>query len=286
MRSIKLWLRRVAFGAFLWLAGSGAIYAQTGGLPIFDAHIHYGENAWRDHPPAEIFQRMDRAGVRAGLVSSSPDEGTLRLKELAADRVVAELRPYREGITSGNWLGHPSVLPFLRDRLACGAYVGIGEFHLHSVAERDRVFLAELIGLARAHNVFVHVHGDAQAISALYAIDPEVRVLWAHAGMSDPAAVVGDMLARHPTLLTEVSFRAHDIGSGGSIDPVWRDVLIRHRARILVGSDTYIPSRWAQYESLIAAHRAWLSALPRDIAEDIAYRNAERLFGIRVGAGN
>lgn len=87
-------LRAVVIGA-LMLAGIGSSGTQTGRLPIFDAQIHYSETVWADHPPGEIFRRMDAAGVRAGLVSSSPDEGTLRLKGLAPERVVAGLRPYR-----------------------------------------------------------------------------------------------------------------------------------------------------------------------------------------------
>lgn len=47
----------------------------------------------------------------------------------------------------------------------------------------------------------------------------------------------------------------------------------------MVGSDTWVNSQWDSYESIIAANRRWLSLLPRSVAEKIAYRNAERLFG-------
>ena len=40
--------------------------------------------------------------------------------------------------------------------------------------------------------------------------------------------------------------------------------------------------QWANYERLIARNRQWLSHLPRDIAENIAFKNAERLFKHKV----
>lgn len=40
--------------------------------------------------------------------------------------------------------------------------------------------------------------------------------------------------------------------------------------------------QWENYESIMADHRTYLNLLPRDIAEKIAYRNAERLFGVTV----
>jgi hypothetical protein len=49
--------------------------------------------------------------------------------------------------------------------------------------------------------------------------------------------------------------------------------------RFLVGTDTYSPRRWAEITDLVAEARHWLAQLPADIAEHIAYRNADRLFG-------
>ena len=48
-------------------------------LPLFDAHIHYKEPAWGQYPVNSIIELMDRNGVAMGLVSSTPDEGTIML---------------------------------------------------------------------------------------------------------------------------------------------------------------------------------------------------------------
>jgi hypothetical protein len=54
---------------------------------------------------------------------------------------------------------------------------------------------------------------------------------------------------------------------------------MRHRDRFMIGTDTYVTPRWGEYVGLVEQHRNWLSQLPLDIASDIAWRNATRLFG-------
>jgi len=52
----------------------------------------------------------------------------------------------------------------------------------------------------------------------------------------------------------------------------------RYPERFLLGSDTWINERWDSYGSTMSDYRSWLAQLPRDVAEKIAFRNAERLF--------
>ena len=53
----------------------------------------------------------------------------------------------------------------------------------------------------------------------------------------------------------------------------------------MVGTDTWINSQWDDYEGLIALNRAGLSKLPRAIAEQIAYKNAAKLFKRKISRG-
>ena len=55
--------------------------------------------------------------------------------------------------------------------------------------------------------------------------------------------------------------------------------MLRHADRFMIGSDTYLTSRWEAYGDLIAQHRAWLAQLPPETARAIAFDNAARLFG-------
>jgi predicted TIM-barrel fold metal-dependent hydrolase len=107
---------------------------------------------------------------------------------------------------------------------------------------------------------------------------PQVRILWAHAGMSAPAATVGRLLEQSANLWVELSMR-FDIASGDRLDPAWRTVFLRYPDRFMIGTDTWTTSRWNELVGGMQTMRGWLAQLPREVAEQIAYRNAERLFG-------
>ncbi len=87
-------------------------------LPLFDAHVHYKEPAWGPFPPATVVELMDRSGVAMALVSSTPDEGTIKLWEYAPNRVVPELRPYHGQAGSSNWTKAPGMFDYLVKRLS------------------------------------------------------------------------------------------------------------------------------------------------------------------------
>ena len=113
-------------------------------VPIFDAHIHYKSPAWNEYPVSSIIELMDKSGVAMGLVSSSPDEGTIMMLEYAPNRVVPELRPYHGAANSSNW---PKVLnmdTYLEERLEKYPHEGIGEFHIHRLDTADELSLIHI----------------------------------------------------------------------------------------------------------------------------------------------
>ena len=252
-------------------------------LPIFDAHIHYKEPAWAAYPPGSIIELMDRNGVAMGLVSSTPDEGTIALWEFAPNRIVPELRPYHGDAGSSNWSKSPGMEDYLRKRLETYPHEGIGEFHIRRVDPDDEPLLRQVAAMAMERNIPVHVHSDAPPVDLLYRLEPGLTVIWAHAGMTEPAVLVGRMMEKYPTLYADTSFRELDIlQSGAELDPDWKEVLIRYQDRFMVGTDTWVNSQWDRYSELIAINRQWLALLPHEVAERIAYRNAEKLFGRKV----
>ncbi len=249
-------------------------------LPLFDAHVHYKADAWQPYPPERILELMDASGVAMALVSSAPDEGTLKLYRHAPARILPEVQPYYGGYGQWNWTTSDTVIAYLRKRIADVPRVGIGEFHLHSFEEQDFPLLRAVAALAVEYGLYVHIHGDHRPVEFFYAEQPDIRVIWAHAGMVSPPDVIRDHLDRHPTLVAELSYREHEILTGdGGISPVWRDLLIDHADRFMVGSDTWANEQWERYPQLIDANRQILSQLPRDAAERIAYKNAEQVFG-------
>lgn len=263
--------------------GRGYIGDGVKDLPLFDAHIHYKAPAWRPYPPDAVVKLMDETGVAMGLVSSTPDEGTIALWQYAPNRIVPELRPYHGDAGSSNWTRAPGMFDYLKGRLDQYPHVGIGEFHLHDVPE-DKTLLRKIAETAKSRDLFIHVHSGKDPVDFLFELEPDLKIIWAHAGMSEPAATVEAMMARYATLYADTSFREHDILlPDGTIDGDWRQVLERFPDRFMVGTDTWVNSQWDNYHNLIAVNRRWLSQFPRPIAEKIAFKNAERLFGRKVG---
>lgn len=251
-------------------------------VPIFDAHIHYKEPAWGPYPPETVIELMDRSGVAMGLVSSTPDDGTITLWEFAPARIVPELRPYHGSAGSSNWTKADGMLEYIRGRLAKYPHEGIGEFHIHRLDPDDRPLLKSITAMARERGIPIHIHSGADPVHLLYELEPSLTVIWAHAGMSEPAHVVDETLDAHDTLMADLSYRETDILRGDAIDPAWRAVIEKHADRLMVGTDTWVNSQWARYEDLIALNRRMLSKFPREIAEKIAFRNAEKLFDRKV----
>jgi len=267
---------------FLFALALGAT-ADAADLPLFDAHLHYSGNAWQDFPPTKVIGLLDEAGVRRALLSSTLIEGTLRLYQHAPERFVPELRVYRKTTSLASWPAEramwfkdPELMPFLKAELKRGIYRGIGEFHVDG-HEVDTPVMRELVDLAVAHDLPLHAHSDADAIAKLFSFNPQVRILWAHAGMSTPPGVVGEFMARYPKLWADLSYR--ELYSGTKIDPEWKTILLRFPERFLYGSDTWMPFRWPQVPALAREARDWLAQLPHAVAEKIAWRNAIDLFG-------
>lgn len=269
------------------LAGADGDHAPIGAaikdVPLFDAHIHYKEPAWGPYPVKSVIELMDRNGVAMGLVSSTPDDGTIMLWEYAPNRIVPELRPYHGSTGSGNWTKAPGMEEYLEERLAKYPHEGLGEFHIHNLDPTDRPLLQKVTQMAKTRSIPIHVHSGADPVHLLYELEPSLTIIWAHAGMSEPAEVVETMLETYPTLYADTSFREHHIlAASDQLDPHWRRILTRFADRLMVGTDTWVNAQWDNYSDLIALNRQWLSLLPRETAEQIAYKTAEKLFNRKV----
>lgn len=281
----------VAFIAAAFVLAAGPASAHDGpigdgakDLPIFDAHVHYKEPAWGPYPPGTVIELMDRAGVAMALVSSTPDDGTIKLYEYAPNRIVPEVRPYHGGYGSSNWTSFDGMFDYIRDRMDTYPHVGIGEFHLHGIENADLALLRKIAALAKDRGALLHIHSGAVPVAYFYGVDPGLTIIWAHAGMSEPPSVIGPMMDKHPRLYADLSYREWEIlrGEGGTLDPAWKALLEKHADRFMVGTDTWVNEQWAQYGDLIAMNRAWLAQFPKDLAEGFAYRNAEKLFKKKV----
>jgi predicted TIM-barrel fold metal-dependent hydrolase len=270
----------------LFLGAAAALLARPAradALPIFDAHLHYSHDAWQRLSPKEAVALMRQAGLKRAMVSSSSDDGTQKLFAEAPDLVLPVLRPYRTRGEIGTWTGDATVVPHLEARLARHRYVAIGEYHLYG-ADADLPVPRRVVQLAREHRLWLHSHSDADAIERQFRQDPQARVVWAHAGFDSPDNVRA-MLRRHRQLVCDLAFRSDhaSVEAGparaGKVDPAWRAAFLEFPDRFMVGTDTFTPERWFYVVEHARWSRAWLADLPVEVAERIAWKNGEALFG-------
>ena len=284
----------VAFGSLTHAAG------YTG--PLFDAHLHYNDEAWNGqlgpHPVADVLARIKRNGVKAVLANSRPNDGSKAL--VAATRgsadltVVPFIRLYRNRADYDSWFRDESIYDMVLAEHARGATIassrvefrGIGEFHLYDSANANQPVAKKLMVFAEEKNLAVLAHVDDVAVDLLMANTPskgqKLRLIWAHTGIGGvPVARVDELLGKYPLLMGELSYRPGLTCEGGKLCPEWRTLLLKYPDRFMIGSDTWVNQRWMYYDETMKGYRAWLGDLPPDVASRIGWGNAAGVFGLR-----
>ncbi len=270
--------------------------------PLFDAHLHYNQEAWDGqagpHPVADVLARMQRNGVRAIVSNSRPNDGTKALAGSPQTRqagvtVVPFIRLYRNRADYDSWFRDESIFAMVQAEFAkgtaAGPFRGIGEFHLYDSANANGAVAKKLMAFAEEKKLAVLAHVDDVAIDLLMAHTPskgqKTRLIWAHTGIAGaPVARVDALLAQYPLLMGELSYRpgltCADAPGPERLCPEWRALLLKYPTRFLIGSDTWVNQRWLYYDELMRGYRAWLGELPADVARAIAWANGARLFDL------
>ena len=272
-------MRPVLFAVALIVVAIGPTAAQQP-RQVIDVHIHYSQDAWTMLPPPEAIKVLRQAGLKKAFVSSSSDDGTQMLFKAAPDLIVPVLRPYRARGETGSWTRDASIIAHVEARLKANTYAGIGEFHAYG-ADADTPVMRRMVELAKERKIFLHAHSDFDAVERMFKQNPTAQVLWAHSGFA-PIDKVRDMLSRHRTLWADLAFRS-DHAPSGKLDPAWRKLFLDYPERFMVGTDTYTPERWHYVVEHASYSRKWLADLPAEVADNIGFRNAERLAAWALG---
>jgi len=272
-RPFSMRLPNVASLCCILLFGPNLVFGND--LPIADAHIHYSHDSVELTPPEKVIEIMQEANLKFALVSSSDDNGTQLLSELAPDLIVPGLRPYRRRGETNSWFTDENALAYVEKLLEQNRYATIGEFHLFG-KNADNSIPRKIVQLAVKHNLILHAHSDADAVERLLKQDDTVKIIWAHSGFEEPD-VIADMLARHDRLWADLAFRS-EVGSGGTLSNEWRELFEAHPTRMMLGTDTYTPERMYFIPEHAKGSRVWLNSLPQELAENIAWRNAYQLI--------
>jgi hypothetical protein len=266
--------------------------------PLFDAHLHFNEEAWNGqagpHPPSDVLTRINRNGVKAIVANSRPNDGTKNLATLAAKsqlQVLPFIRLYRNRADYDSWFKDESIYDMVQTEFArgtaAGPYLGIGEFHLYDSANANGPVAKKLMRFAEEKNLAVLAHVDDVAIDLLMANTPskgqKLKLIWAHTGIGGASVTrVDALMAQYPLLMGELSYRpgltCSDDKKGDVLCPEWRALLLKYPKRFMVGSDTWVNQRWQYYDDLMQAYRHWLGDLPPAVARNIAWDNGAALF--------
>lgn len=290
---------RAVWAAVVLAAFAGPGCAADYAGPLFDAHLHYNEEAWNGnsgpHSPADVLARMQRNGVKAIVANSRPNDGTKSLAAMPETRkagvtVVPFIRLYRNRADYDNWFRDETIYDMVQAEFArgvagdqAGPYKGLGEFHLYDSANANGPVARKLMQFAAKNKLAVMAHVDDTAIDLLMAHAPDARLVWAHTGIGGaPVARVDALLAKFPQLMGELSYRPGLTCEGGKLCPEWRALLLKYPGRFMIGSDTWVNQRWQYYDDLMKGYRTWLGDLPAETARRIAWENGAALFGLKA----
>lgn len=166
---------------------------------------------------------------------------------------------------------------------------------------------ARLLARLRRHRVPLMTHWEVYAwerdwprFDRLYAAWPEQVFIIPHMAFGSPEQV-RTLLDRHANLAMTMSKKDSDQDSLSDatkaarlgramvdrcrvLKPRWKSLLTAYSGRILFATDAHKPHRWGKYGRYVASGRAILGQLPEAAARAIAHENAERLYGVSVGA--
>ena len=280
-----MWSIHFRVAALLAAIAGSAIAAEPYTGPVFDAHLHYNDDAQGVVPVGSAFELFRKNGVGAILANSRPNDGTRALYEAwrktpsLGVQVVPVIRVYRNRSDYGTWQDNREILAMIVEEEKRGYYRGVGEFHVHGNAA-DTPVVKQIVDFAVSKNLVLHAHSDDAAIEVLFRHNPEARIIWAHTGFSLSLERVDQMLEKYPALWGELSYRSGVAGEA-TLSPEWKALFTRHPSRFLLGSDTWVNERWASYPQIMGSYRRVLGELPREVAEQVAWKNAQQLFGLK-----
>jgi hypothetical protein len=266
--------------ALIAAAGERALADEP--IEIFDTHLHYNWEPKPFYQLDEVLALFKKHRITGILATSRPNTGTHALMDAKAEglQVVPFIRPYRVRADMGSWFKDPVIFDLVQDEFKRGYYRGIGEFHLFGKAA-DTEMVKRTVDFAVANDLYLHAHADDEAVEILMRHNPRARIIWAHTGFGLASHRVAAMLAKYPKLWGELSYRSGIVDGSGKLTPEWRALFERYPDRFLLGSDTWVPERWASYGEIMASYRAWLAQLPPAVAKQIAHGNARGLFASR-----
>lgn len=248
---------------------------------LHDAHLHYNQNVWKRLPAEQAIDFMLQNDIQRAIFSSTPEKGTEMLYEIAPERIIPFIRPYRSYADVMTWHHNPEIVDYIREQAKKGIYRGFGEFHMWFYHLDGQSIVPELMQIAADQGWALSAHTDIKTIEKLIQMQPTVNVIWAHCGFSNPAAQIQALMDKYPTAYCDMSLYEKLTDEDDNITPEWKALLQRHPDRFMAAIDTYKEARWGELREHAEFIREWLAQLPPEVAELVAHGNVTRLFPVQ-----
>jgi len=279
------WLAIVALVSLAPAAGA-ADYAG----PLIDAHSHVS-NAKAIDAYVEAMKRHDvRRVVLLGVGGVQKDDPAW---------IGAAAKKYRDRVLPGVPVPDPTAPDAsirLEEALTRVKAHAIGEIHLRQASrkiDRDPTTPAfsRILDVAAKHGLPVVVHDELNdrataALGEALAAHPKAVIVLAHAGEAAPARIE-PLLQRHPNLVIDLSGMHFErkpalATETGPLDPAWKALIEKMGDRFVMGIDVWAPKLFepAMLDRLMKWTRRILGELSPAVAEQVAHRNAVRLYRV------
>jgi len=139
---------------------------------------------------------------------------------------------------------------------------------------------------------------DWPRFSKIYSEHRDINFIIPHMAFGHPYQV-DEILSLHPNVYMTISKKEKDkraysdavkasklgpgfIDNNRKIREIWLPIFKNYQDRLLFASDAHKRKRWKKYRKIIRRYRKILGQLPINIAEKMAYKNAEKLYGVRL----
>ena len=282
--------------------------------PMFDAmaQIEAGMSA-------TVIAALDESGIyRMALFARlhpkrSGESSVLSLKQSFPQRfVMGTPKPFDQRDDLTDYFVE-KTLSYLQDK----SYQFIGEImfahadksHGEQTARGERYVtpdgknVIKLLTALEKHNIPVMTHWevydwnrDWPGFHALYSRFPRVTFIWPHAGFAS-AEQVRIVLSSHANVMITLSKKEKDqtalsseekeemlggaiVDNRGKLLPEWRDLIEKFPDRFMFATDAHKNFRWGKYIHVVKKWRFILGQLPDPVAQALAWRNAERVYGV------
>lgn len=276
------------------LAVSTTVMAEIYSGPIADAHAHLPGRI----SVGELSAAYEKAGVEDAVIFVNPFKGgkLKKIKSSLGDGFL--LFPDVHKGKKRHYHLDSKKLSRMGKLYKKGIISGIGEVYFDlsyapfapAGIKNDIRSSDELSFFREANQLSIPIHfhheNPEQDVSSTLREFSNIPFILSHSGYLKPSAL-DQLMSDHDNLFADLSLISNYHFGPFKEDPLvkkepsreWKELLVKHQDRFMVGSDIGSDSkRVAMLSSVIEDYRVLLGGLPDDVAKKIAYQNFKRVF--------